>query len=315
VKRWVVRHATGKELSTGSYDEKSALKGCEEVYRYYDAGNTLTNAEVLLVKEDPELGDILGRNGKFYGTGDEARLDSTTPVGIVIYRGENADNSWQEGSNGLVMSLKEDNITVSWATEEYIQNKNNDLTQYIKELRNFRQIDEFLDGDLKGYQATSCLTLENNVSVISHTIDSLYNNPAKDMSIPSVGPRISKWFLPTASQIGRSFKILAERPVLVNTAVNSQRSTDYLIMESSTMLLPAWIEEVLKPMFLRVSADGVSFMPKGEYWLSTQMPFDGLSGNAWYFIIKDNFGFSIKNDQKMNKKKLRPILAFKVNGE
>jgi hypothetical protein len=56
-------------------------------------------------------------------------------------------------------------------------------------------------------------------------------------------------------------------------------------------------------------------MPKGEYWLSTQMPFDGLSGNAWYFIIKDNFGFSIKNDQKMNKKKLRPILAFKVNGE
>ena len=210
--------------------------------------------------------------------------------------------------------MKEDNITVSWATEEYIQNKNNDLTQYIKELRNFRQIDEFLDGDLKGYQATSCLTLENNVSVISHTIDSLYNNPAKDMSIPSVGPRISKWFLPTASQIGRSFKILAERPILVNTAVNSQRSTNYLIMESSTMLLPAWIEEVLKPMFLRVSSDGESFMPKGEYWLSTQMPFDGLSGNAWYFSFIDDRGFTITNGQKTEKKKLRPILAFKVNG-
>ena len=101
----------GWETYAYGYDWNMLTKYCSsDGLGWNGYTDTLTNLEVLLQKEDPEVGDLVGRNGKFYGTGNDAKLDGTTPVGIVIYRGEEADPSWHPDTYGLALSLKDVNI-------------------------------------------------------------------------------------------------------------------------------------------------------------------------------------------------------------
>ena len=97
--RWVIRHATGKELNGGSQpDPTSPLQGgCEDVYRYYTyykdeykktGGQTPTGPEITEIKgalSAAKVGAIVGLNGKFYENKLACEEDETTPIALVVH--------------------------------------------------------------------------------------------------------------------------------------------------------------------------------------------------------------------------------------
>ena len=318
IHRWVVRCAKGSELSTGKYDEKRPLQGCTEVYRYYDNNNTLTKAEILLQKDDPQVGDILGRNGKFYGTGSEAKLDNTTAVGIVIYRGEDADPSWDEQACGLALALDDARSTtdpvaaMSWATDDYINKHDNSKTTHVKQVADFLDIGLSWKNDNRGWAASQELTGE--VSGLQSFIDAFCNNDnyALSTSITSVDNCVSKWYLPTAGQIGHAFDMLATNPEMVNSDLYGTKTyNNYYFGDNASHLMLKWVDEVLKPLFTRYMKEGDRLAPNGRYWLATQMPVDTDWDRAWYFTIDDNNGYGLNDWKKTEKFNIRPIVAFK----
>ena len=314
--RWVVRHATGKELATSGYDEKKALQGCEDAYRYYNAGNTLTNLEALLQKEDPEVGDLVGRNGKFYGTGNDAKLDGTTPVGIVIYRGEEADPSWHPDTYGLALSLKDVNIrennqkTIAWCNDTILKKRDNSWTKAVKQRSEAGPIISDWNNDMRGKNSSN--SLDGIASEIKGWIDVEFNNTnSGDMSIFSSDNKVSVWYLPTASQIAYAFHSMAIHPEWANSAEYNNKYDYYTDNDNKANLNSSWYQDVLTPLFMRYGPDGASMIPQGKYWLATQMPIEGDTWyKAWLFDMSEN-GFKLDTDQKLNKHKLRGIVAFR----
>ena len=93
--RWVIRHATGKELAANKkYDVKQPINGVTEVYRYYSQYPEEWNAktegdkpEISEKKIDPKnvkVGYIVNSDGKLYETFNEAN-SAGNPVAMVCY--------------------------------------------------------------------------------------------------------------------------------------------------------------------------------------------------------------------------------------
>ena len=114
--RWTIRHATGKELTTGyRYDKQSKIEGIDEVYRYYhdafpvenltEAGPEETPAEV----DDNHLrvGYIIGRYGNFYKTYDIAEIRGGGAKAMVVYKGGDKRVEKDKDWNGLAIALND----------------------------------------------------------------------------------------------------------------------------------------------------------------------------------------------------------------
>jgi hypothetical protein len=115
--RWTVRHATGRELaSDGRYNEKTAITGVDEVYRYYnDVLKTnklmddpeVTPAPKTINKDNVEVGNIIAESGSFYRNCADAKENQDEPVAMVVYLG--GTNRVEKGKdwNGLAIALKD----------------------------------------------------------------------------------------------------------------------------------------------------------------------------------------------------------------
>jgi len=102
--RWVIRHATGKELNGGSQPAPTSRLqgGCTDVYRYYDEypdqaeksgpkGNDDIGPEVAdPFSNEPQdipakVGALVGLDGKFYENKAKCEAAGTQPVAMVVY--------------------------------------------------------------------------------------------------------------------------------------------------------------------------------------------------------------------------------------
>ena len=102
--RWVIRHATGKELNGGSQPAPTSRLqgGCKDEYRYYDEypdqaeksgpkGNDDIGPEVAdPFSNEPQdipakVGALVGLDGKFYENKDKCEAAGTQPVAMVVY--------------------------------------------------------------------------------------------------------------------------------------------------------------------------------------------------------------------------------------
>ncbi|MCR5433030.1 MAG: hypothetical protein K6F20_01405 [Bacteroidaceae bacterium] len=63
-------------------------------------------------------------------------------------------------------------------------------------------------------------------------------------------------------------------------------------------------------MFLRLGTDGKTKLPRGQYWLTTQMTVENNWEKAWYCDISEN-GFTLGTDSKNKEKLLRPVISFR----
>ena len=115
--RWVVRYAEGKELTEGVYDPMQVMsdfQGDNEVYRYYRDVLVRANlAEPPEVSSKPEavanpvVGNVIGKDGKFYADAVSAKTLGNGAVAIVVYVGQNGsvESNWPQ-YKGLAMSLE-----------------------------------------------------------------------------------------------------------------------------------------------------------------------------------------------------------------
>ena len=104
--RWIVRYATGAELSsTGRYDDyRAPIEGVKEEYRYYCDMTPVTDLE----HHDPEktesmVGRILASDGLTYAHVKDI-TNGSKPLAIVVHYG--IKGSGQESYKGLAIGLE-----------------------------------------------------------------------------------------------------------------------------------------------------------------------------------------------------------------
>jgi hypothetical protein len=214
IPRWVIRHATGKELSNdGQYNVKGAIHGVTTLYRYYQDVNptddyTLEPEETLaptgINKDNVKVGDILAQNGCFYRNVGEAWAAGTEPKAVVVYLGGNKrvekDSIW----NGLAIALddvkkNDGNEGIAFSGEEIAKNlctSNAAVRQHIA-------------GRCDGWSMTQHLKDKCNLN---------HSHPAAE-AVGALQPieGCSGWFIPSAGQwnlamIGLGFGTLSKDP-------------------------------------------------------------------------------------------------------
>ncbi|MCR4602396.1 MAG: hypothetical protein K5683_02535, partial [Prevotella sp.] len=190
--RFIVRYASGKQLSsTGKFSVKEPIAGCTEVYRYYSSQTTLPQEpEVELTKtiENLEVGDIVAANGKFYGTGFDAVSQGTTPLAIIIYKGQDADKSYN--ATMLAMALEDtkfldDGVTTKWIKDNYTLEPG-DLKLIVERGSSDSIITDWSQ-DMNGYAASRAVLGDENVSEIGAAL-------SQQLDINSITKNCSHWF-------------------------------------------------------------------------------------------------------------------------
>lgn len=125
--RWVIRHATGEELSkrfgNGLYDKRSPIPGTEAFYRYYhnvlDTDDLLATPEVtpdpVVSKklDNPVVGCIIATDGKFY----DQPSRSVQAAAVVVYVGDRGSVETGRNYRGLAVATK-DILNIQFQTNE-----------------------------------------------------------------------------------------------------------------------------------------------------------------------------------------------------
>lgn len=323
--RWVVRHATGKDLASSGYSVKTKLNGCTEVVRYYESSNSLTQNEVRLEKPEPEIGDVLGRDGKVYGTAEDVKLASTTPIGVVVYKGENADDSFHPNATILVMALEDVDFNQEpdheWMREQVLNSvdKNSNEVKVIKEKATAAAVYDDWKNYMKGLLASAALDKLDSEDGIISWITGYWNQEGCDHYVDRLrnkfgdnAPAVSNWFMPTATQMLMACRELAKEPWRANSAEYSN-SLAYYDMNKDNLgsyLSTDWYIDVLTPLFSRVGTDAK--LPGGNYWLCTQMPINTDWDKAWYYQMGSQTGAELRTGAKTAEMKVRPFLAIRT---
>jgi len=113
---YVVRYKTGKQLSSNLLFNPSpteALPGVEDAYRFNAAA-----VDESISAEKAQVGNIIGKDGKFYANADAARASKTEPAALVIYMNKPQRVEDGQAYHGLAIAvedLKEDKNAVKLA--------------------------------------------------------------------------------------------------------------------------------------------------------------------------------------------------------
>jgi hypothetical protein len=152
-RRYIIRHATGDELSalTGTvYNKKFPIDGFTEVYNYNkryginklsvepEERNDILDTESIL--EKPVVGCILGRDGRFYTTVELAKKKCGEAAAVVVYVGD-SDNPVETDTEytGLAMALSRTS-SVKWSATS------SDIDCGLKAAYNMEELLPCLDG-------------------------------------------------------------------------------------------------------------------------------------------------------------------------
>ena len=196
--RWVIRHATGEELSkmygNGRYDPKQPIDGMEDYYRYYrdvlPTNNLLGDPEETQpskVLTTPKVGCFIGIDGRFY----DATVTNVEAAAVVVYLGEKGSVETGTDYRGLAISTQ--TLTnLNWQNPEDATHQCS-LTPIRTDWSNSTTI-------LDGLAATRKLAA--GCGNLSH------NHPAAkaclDYAVISANDRttnkLSNWFIPSSGQ-------------------------------------------------------------------------------------------------------------------
>ena len=224
--RWVIRHATGEELSemygNGRYDVKQPIDGFEDFYRYYRDVYNVPN----LLGDPEETGErgydkakvfqIIGKDGNLYTSKDMATASRTEPVALVVYVGKDADTSIGKQYHGLAIALEYANNgnRVKWCG-----NDNNTLLFTETKDKEQATWPTLLDG------ISNTIYMQNNGSYPAARL-------AHEYKVDGFNPEtygMSEWFLPSVGQVLKCLSIM-------NIAVNYKTNPNYLATITSDNL-------------------------------------------------------------------------------
>ena len=276
--RWVIRHATGDDLSVnGEHGPQQPLSGVEEIYRYYRDVYQVTD---LNDKEGPEItkgasnvsaGWLIGKDGNFYADKSKATQANTTPVALVVYMGSDADASGK--FNGLAMAINSDYPQAAWST-----NTDNLC--------------------VSSTDATKLHTRMDGISATEKLISDGHSHPAataaRNYSVTGFDPvahGFSRWFLPSAGQIMKVYACFGI------TSYKTENWYQYLYQVDDVALNR-----------LKVSQQTLGFS-YGSFWTSTEV--DGKHV-AYAAINGDKTANYVHwgKDFTQNKDNTNPVLPF-----
>jgi len=197
--RWVIRHATGKELNGGKQPSPTgAIQGVTDVYRYYsfypnewtkkdDKGTTgpeITENEDDKEYDEPKVGRVIGSNRKFYSTIKAAEDHNTDAIGMVVYVS-------RDGSEKNLAIALQDAGEATWSNEDYKDACNvSSFTDYTDDLKIGKVNSGSKDGDF-----------------LSAGCHKEHVHPAAEMAAEYKAFRgdATRWFLPSASDVLKTY--------------------------------------------------------------------------------------------------------------
>jgi hypothetical protein len=112
---FLVRYKTGDQLTTnGTYSRYRQINGCTDIYRFNEKTGTAVQSALVddehinqaTPQETPEVGSIIGKDGRFYKTADICKTNGTEPIAIVVYAGNKIVEKGTQ-YNGLAMALED----------------------------------------------------------------------------------------------------------------------------------------------------------------------------------------------------------------
>ncbi len=321
--RWIIRHATGADLCTGSkYNEKDKIGGCVDTYTYYH-GKNVRDLNPEVTTSTGLVGDILCTNGFFYAHYNDAEFAKATPVGIVVYRGAEGTSdrvSWNPNACGLVMMLqdyevKQDNKSVTeftWCSDDLINQFIDDGYLYP----HVDNADDVLDNHkVKGFDRMGIAQAINREEVaprigmypLLDCIESLNNSELNMKEVLGHG-HFSQWFAPTLGDFVLAFDSLARHPELAKPELKGTTYEQYRDRTPGTLygFNSSFKNDVWETLFERAGIKALA--PFGYYWLNTQ---SNIEERAWMAVFTGQ-GVSCLKHIKSQKARFRPFLSFAV---
>ena len=135
------------------------------------------------------LGDLMGRDGKFYADAAAITAASTTAIGVIAHIGNDATTEAiaNGGGHGLVMGLYEVGNNIKWSTNTSSQAYTGNA--FVTDASGLKRSD-----GVSGYSATAAMASATNASTVY---------PAAYWAKNYSGPAptgTTGWFLPSAQQ-------------------------------------------------------------------------------------------------------------------
>jgi hypothetical protein len=194
--RYIIRHATGKELAGSQPDVFSSLgtqnNGITDIYTYNGSyGKKIGRDYKVETEEDiktkasalPMIGYYLGADGFFYPTKD-CKGGFTYAVAIVVYCGGSYRVESDTEYNGLAMALEN---TVDKKGNNYI------LSTKSENVTKFSTNDPLVAAkDFNGYDHTMMMYFQGN-NKYHPAVDAVFDNHG-------LASNLSSWFIPSAGQ-------------------------------------------------------------------------------------------------------------------
>ena len=213
---WVVEYKTGKELSqTGAYSPIGPIPGTTEIYRYNaytktacgSALETETSVKSESFEQDePQVGYVLGQNGKYYKTREKADA-ATKAIALVVYISPKKSNGVRDavetGSTYHVIAMGLKDVDADcWADEkleEYCFTQTADIY--------FDKVSILLDG----LHNTQQLKRGCDVKHHTHPVIQCLNEYTKQFGHNLKD--VSEWFIPSAGQLKLAFESMGTKLV------------------------------------------------------------------------------------------------------
>jgi hypothetical protein len=199
--RYIIRHATGKELAGYQPDVYFNLgieaNGISNVYTYNDSYRQKFGLFCSLETEEdikrkprvvPAVGFYVGDNGYFYTTRDDCIANLRNPLAIVVYCGDTYRVESGTEYNGLAMAL-ENSIDV-------LSNDNYIFSTKSENITGFYTNDYMVAAkDFNGLKYTRIMNKETRKDYPAAT--AIYYNEEK---LDLLSGNFSYWFIPSAGQ-------------------------------------------------------------------------------------------------------------------
>ena len=279
--RYIIRHATGKELAGAQPTVYTTLStnenGITDVYNYNtfygQQASNLTSPEEIEVKKNY----LIGKDGKFYRNLVTLQKANTEPVAYVLYVGPNADSS--NDYNGLAISMRNSEKAFLWSRlkETTFQNDNEATKNHWEEAEQMNGVERTYqlgkDGD--DYPAAK--------EVMNYQVEGF--NPEQH-------GLFSNWFMPTAGQIT---KILEAWKVELSPG---KGIFIYNLLDKNENL------NLLKGYLL-----GAGFQINCAFWTITEYSAD-RAVNLSIGNLNENVIDYFRNFNKDDELRVRPFIAF-----
>ena len=218
--RFVIRHATGKELAGGSqptvYTTLSTPdNGITDFYTYnvyYDQPVNNNAKPESFEFEAPKVGQFVGKDGKFYNSKEDAESSGTTAVAVVVYydKTKTVDAC---GYHGLAIRLNSEGYFGMDANSETCMIQAGSCADAMK--------------DLNGIASTTKIT--TGLCGVDHS----HSGWEVNMNDKIQNEDFSKWFIPSAGQWilaleGMGVKFSSEKNNIGSFSGNFQNISKYL---------------------------------------------------------------------------------------